>query len=253
MNLFTSLLCFTLAFAAYAEAADKPERREIVIDSVIQAPGILVDANKVLKWASSGDTADIYLMINSPGGGVFAGMQFINAMEAAKAAGIKFKCYVPGMAASMAFQFLVHCNERYAFRYSMLLWHPVRVSGMQLLTPSSAAYLAWSLQELEERMLGPLKAALDLDDDEFFLHYANETMWTAEGLTKISDDFISIVDEMPFNLSKLWHVSRMRYKHAGQVTWEEFEIGGDAPEPTPAPTAPPATDCESCHVKHGRK
>jgi ATP-dependent protease ClpP protease subunit len=37
---------------------------------------------------------------------------------------------VSNMAASMAFVILNECDKRYAFPYSLLLWHPMRVGGM---------------------------------------------------------------------------------------------------------------------------
>lgn len=213
----------------------------IILDNVIEAPEILNKANQLFELADKEKVVNI--IINSPGGAVYAGLQFINAMESAKSKGVKLKCYVPGMAASMAFQIYAHCDERYAFKYSLLLWHPVRAAGFMELTPQSSRYSAWALTELENILLPVLFKELDISEKEFLFHYINETMWTAESLKNIDSDFLTIVDAMPFNLVGIWHPGEME----GQISWEDFEIGIKLKDKD---TKPAPADCTSCHKGH---
>ena len=69
----------------------------------------------------------VVLLINSPGGDVYPGLQFIDAMEAVKTRGVKITCVVSNMAASMAFQILSKCDSRYSLANSLLLWHPMKL------------------------------------------------------------------------------------------------------------------------------
>lgn len=52
--------------------------------------------------AKLGDSKEVVLAINSPGGDVFQGFAIFNALKAVKAAGVKVKVKVMGIAASMA-------------------------------------------------------------------------------------------------------------------------------------------------------
>lgn len=249
--LYVIFSIFSTLFSCHANANE----RRIVIDTVIRAPGILFKANELREMALDKSGKPIDIILNSPGGGVYAGLQFINAMIEARTLGVRLRCHVPGMAASMAFQIFVMCDERYAYEYSMFLWHPVRVSGHMLLTPMAAAYLAWDLSEIEARLLTPLQHALALSSEEFFFHYNQETMWTAIGLIQISPKFLTIVTAMPIlGDLKVWHPDRMRGHDSGDedgdgtIQWDEFEIGPSRQSPVPSPG-----DCTSCHKPHGRK
>lgn len=247
--------------------------RRIVIDTVIRAPGILNQANELLMLIEANkDPVDIVL--NSPGGAVFAGMQFINAMEAAKARGVVLKCHVVGMAASMAFQILAHCSERYALPYSLLLWHPVRVGMMGVLTPALAEQLLGVMQLIEEDMVPKIQEELSIDDETFFKHYHWETLHTGIGVNRLSPTFLFVVNDMPI-AGSIWHPQKMRRsKKKPGVTvpfpsllksfgdddiayideraykiWSQQDEDKDKGDEDATPKAPPA-DCTSCHIPH---
>lgn len=243
------LLLFTLAFALPVTAEPKVKRdtKRIVIDSAIRAPGILYKTNQLLGYAEhTSHLGTVELVLNSPGGSVFAGLQFVNAMQLAQSRGIKIKCYVAGMAASMAFQILAECDERYALRYSLLLWHPVRIAGIMVITPERAKALAAELARIEADLLTPIQRELELSEEEFMWHYLHETMWTAEGLAKVSPGFLTIVDDIP-GVGTIWHPNRMggeaRQYEPGTIVWDTKT----KPQPEPK------KDCTTCHRPHKKK
>lgn len=68
------------------------------------------------------------IFIDSPGGDVVAGQSIINMIEIEKKAGVQMVCAVTGMAASMAFNILTHCDVRMATPKSRLLFHKVAIN-----------------------------------------------------------------------------------------------------------------------------
>lgn len=257
--LFLTLLITTLScISATAQTPDttttpttEPLRR-VVIDTVIQAPGILRKANELLELGAE-SSAPIDIVLNSPGGGVYGGLQFVNAMKAMKARGITLRCHVVGMAASMAFIIYNECDERYALPYALLLWHPVRVGGCMTLTPQMAKEIAWDLEEIERLIVPNLIKELGIDEDTFMFHHLKETMWTAVGLREIAPLYLTVVDDMPI-AGGFWHPGKMESTtdsgeekdNSGAVKWDEFEISPYQP-PTHTTVQPQTQDCQSCH------
>lgn len=154
-------------------------------------------ANSVARLASQDSRDPIQLVINSPGGSVEAGMFIVSAVELAKARGFKIQCYVPGFAASMAFQILAHCDERYVLRNSYLLWHPVRASIRAALTATEAAILAGDLAETETMLIDDLRSRFKVSDEFFHRHYVAETLWNAERLAAQTGAWLKVVDDIP--------------------------------------------------------
>jgi ATP-dependent protease ClpP protease subunit len=167
----------------------------IVIQGQVNS-GILPIADKLMRLASKPKVKEIDIVVNSPGGSVYAGFLFINAMEVVRNRGITIRCFVPSLAASMAFQFLVHCDKRYALPYALLLWHPVRVSGLLQLTPDKALALAKDLRMIEQEVVPPLMDALDINPKEFWYHYKEETLWTAKTLAEYTKGYIKVVEDI---------------------------------------------------------
>jgi ATP-dependent protease ClpP protease subunit len=68
-----------------------------------------------------------YLLIDSPGGSVSDGLDFVDQMLEAQAAGTHIVCTVKnrGMAASMAAYILAACDERYMGRQSAIMFHTI--------------------------------------------------------------------------------------------------------------------------------
>lgn len=91
--------------------------------------GSILDLQRI---ANSGQYASVNITINSPGGYVDIGMEYLKAMQLVKSKGVIINCYVEGksaMAASMAFVILSTCNNRYVQSDAILLTHYAAYNG----------------------------------------------------------------------------------------------------------------------------
>lgn len=146
---------------------------------------------------SSKSNKPIYLLINSPGGSVFVGNLVINAMVAARSRGVKFHCVSTMFAASMAFQFYVECDKRYALRHTKLLFHPPRIFYQGVLLKETMQSWIQEIEHIEDKMVPLIQDKTGLADDVFQYHYKAETLWDAEDLRDASvRGFLSIIDDV---------------------------------------------------------
>lgn len=157
----------------------------MVIDGVIRGRNLHKLEEAIL--AKRDGTVD--LVINSPGGSVGTGFRFVSVMEDARARGIRFNCYVGGMAASMAFQILLHCDEKHALDRSFLLWHRARImlggSGGPLTAPQLAVMSA-DLESTDRVILEEVATAMPDFAGSITYHFENETMHVGENLGQLT-------------------------------------------------------------------
>jgi ATP-dependent protease ClpP protease subunit len=191
----TALLCSLLLVSSPVSAATltvDPDRTLYVTGTV---RGSIITKAGELEKMSARSAAPIYLVINSGGGSVIPGLQFVNAMLQAQERGVTIKCVTPVLAMSMAFFFLTLCDERYAFENSLLLWHPMKTS-MSNASADDLAYESALIRELEGPMLRIMIAALNITPESFLYHYKHETIWTANMLRKVSPKFLNIITDV---------------------------------------------------------
>jgi ATP-dependent protease ClpP protease subunit len=202
-NLFKvlSLIVGLMASEAYSLKIMKPDRlvipageRTISVIGPIGANAIET-AHKVERLSAK-SSDPIYIVINSPGGSVFAGSQLTQALDIARARDVKIVCAVGTMAASMAFQLLPHCSERYAMPNSLLLFHPSRVFILfGVLTAKDSARLAREMGKIDKRGLDEIRKMMCPKSEEWLLtNYYDETMWVASDLVaETNDSWLKIV------------------------------------------------------------
>lgn len=191
----------------YAETdkkqTDKSDRKvlEVNVKRMVRVIGevdqsIMDDANQ-LEALSAQSKDPIYIVINSPGGSVSFGMQFLTAMKVAKSRDVKLVCVVPNLAASMAFHMLAECDERYALSYTLLLWHPMKTGGMfVMLSADQMEYLVKTMRSWEVPLNDKIMKQLNLSKDLFYYHYTHETLFIPSQLAEIAPNFITIIDEV---------------------------------------------------------
>ena len=200
-KLFLALTTLFLASCAsmpmaQGEVLTVNKDRTIYVKGVISGMDLIEKADKIMKLGEK-SKEPIYLVINSPGGAVLPGIQFISSMNVLQKRGIKFKCFVPMLAASMAFQIFAECDERYTFKNALHLWHPIRISGnFQALTPQTLMEIYKDLKAWEDVLVKSLKKKLNIDDDVFEYHYVKETLHLGSNLKEIAPDFLTIVTDV---------------------------------------------------------
>jgi ATP-dependent protease ClpP protease subunit len=227
-QLLALLLTLTYATSLTAAPEVKPPKRVIHIHDVITGMTILDQTDK-LWMLSKVSKKPVKIVINSPGGSIYAGLQFINAMTAAQKRGVKLHCYVSGIAMSMAFQILTHCDRRYAMEYSLVLWHPPRIGGVKYLTPQQAEVARRELMALEKDLVPQIIKTLNLPKRFVMMHYYDETIWTATRLRRVSPGFLRIVDDIPGVASVWrpdWSAIRECIDYCTPLDWRIIRDGG---------------------------
>jgi hypothetical protein len=199
MRKFLALFCFLMSSAVFARDVITltPERTILIagpISSKMYGPTI----ETMGKLAATGK--DIDIIISSPGGEVIVGSLLIDYMEHLKLGGTKFRCVVRDVAASMAFQILLHCNERYSAPHAFLLWHPVRVFFQGPLTGEQASSLGIQLAVADEVALHDLRANVPMKDEDLLWHFYHETLHQGMTLMHSAPGFFKDVTNKIGNL-----------------------------------------------------
>lgn len=181
------LIGLTLHFIALPAVGD-----EAVPQKIAHVDGVIDDFARQFFFNELEATKDLpgdrVIYINSPGGYVDIGMDMINAMEAEKDHGVKQVCIVTHLAASMAFNFLSHCDVRIADTGAVLLFHKIAIGSI----PAGMRLTAKNLKEIAayiEKADGPLAeynaAALKMSSAEYDFYADRDTFWMPETLVKL--------------------------------------------------------------------
>jgi hypothetical protein len=100
----------------------------------------------------------------------------------------------------MAFQILLHCNERYSAPHAFLLWHPVRVFFQGPLTGEQASSLGIQLAVADEVALHDLRANVPMKDEDLLWHFYHETLHQGMTLMHSAPGFFKDVTNKIGNL-----------------------------------------------------
>jgi len=188
-----------------AEAKSPPlqlkvqKERAVVIAGPIGRGNIIPLGAELLKFTEK-SKQPVDIIINSPGGELMTGKMFLSFIEAVKSKGVKIRCFVPGVAASLAFTILVHCDERYALESGLLLWHGARVIlNFQPITAELAQSLYNELTEANGLILKDILRALEpgLSRQRILQAFLEEKMWAAGELEAASPKFLKVYKHIP--------------------------------------------------------
>lgn len=189
---------------SWAAAPTVNPKRTVIIQGVIGGGNVLKLTETLEKLSKDSPDEPIDMVISSPGGEVNTGFLFINVMEDLKARGTTIRCFVPTIAASMAFQILAHCNERYALERSLLLFHRAHVqiggglfSSGQVMTAPAAKALAEDLQIIDNTIWEELTEYLPMDVDLKRAAFESERLWVAKDLEAAAPGFIEVYRYIP--------------------------------------------------------
>lgn len=168
-----------------------------LIEVIDVVDGSAIDLAQQLHKMAAASKDPIDILINSPGGAIVPGYMFVDAMDAARSQGIKIRCAVGMLAASMAFNMLAHCDERVALRHAALLFHPPRISSRQPMLVPDLLQAAEDLQRIIDASTGELIDMVGMRRAQFYKHFNQETLWAASDLAKASGKpWLRIVDNI---------------------------------------------------------
>jgi len=216
------LLVTTSVGAAKPIFTVKNAKQVVILNDVIQGAYAASLASQISSLAQDKGATNIDIIINSPGGSIVAGMFIVSAIERVKSRGVVVRCAVPRFAASMAFQILSHCSERYILPQAFVLWHPPRVALMYaIITPEAARGLLASLADWENVLVTQLKKQMNINSRKFKSYYNAEKLVLGSELVEITEGFATVVDDIRGIPDTAWVDGRKKSRGArGLVPFE---------------------------------
>ena len=168
---------------------------EIEAVNYFNAEGVL----RKFKIAEISNRKDkvIDMAINSGGGSVHLGLEFIEEMKSLKDKGYKFNCYVRN-AYSMGFIILQYCDHRIGSSNSTYMHHLVQIGYGRPERTERNKKLFKSLDFFDNLVLDEIAKRMKVDPKKFFEIYKDDKWWGAKDALKAN-----IIDEIKsFSLFK---------------------------------------------------
>jgi len=199
MNVLQFTIISMIVFAcgsdiAWGKTLNMPEDRTILINQVIndETMGVPITQMKALMEINK----PIFIVLDSPGGGVVIGLQFIQLMHRAKSRGITINCVVDSQAMSMAFGILSQCSRRYAFNSSFLLWHRVRqMAAFMEITRHKGKVWEYQIGILDDYLDHLIQKSLNISPKDYNFSSDNNIVHTGYSVKELSPKFMTIIDD----------------------------------------------------------
>jgi ATP-dependent Clp protease protease subunit len=129
MRLFLAMLLLLLSTNTLAKDITLNDQNTVVLRGPVTSQSVGDVMSELSALSKVGDSKDpIYLILNTPGGSVTAGIQLIEYMNTLRR---PVHSVVQGMAASMGFQILQNSNIRYVTKYGTVMSHQASIGGVQ--------------------------------------------------------------------------------------------------------------------------
>jgi ATP-dependent protease ClpP protease subunit len=168
--------------ASGATLSVDPDRLVKVLGSIDAQ--ITEQANQVEKL-SRDSSKPIFIVVNSAGGSVRAGLIFMDAIRLAKTRGTIVKCLSSVVAASMAFSIMTECSERYSTKSANFLFHPVWTQS-RYINSIIAQRLAIELVKLDSDLLDYLQRQTGIKRSVLTEAFYAEKWWSATELQSVT-------------------------------------------------------------------
>lgn len=188
--LVLALLLSCSAYSSLTYQADKA--RTIYVSGAIMEP-MGAQIMSLALMALDG-REPITIVIDSPGGIVDFGQEFIDAMAKLKSRDVELVC-VAKEAQSMGMAIFNACTTRYAVKDSVLMWHSVWTSARKL-NWEDAEEVAKRLKKADEQVLSPIEHELCLTHEEFETSRKAEKGWSGPELSSKCPEYVKVVDSL---------------------------------------------------------
>jgi ATP-dependent protease ClpP protease subunit len=154
-------------------------------------------SKRILKL-SENNQKPIYVTIDSYGGSVLGGVEFIQAMDRVRSRGVRVKCVVTGASMSMATHILAACSNRYALPTSLIMWHPMAINvAFARLTEVNTEQMNEQLRLLSRYLDVRLRDSLAISEAKYRKFEKGEyIMFGADIKKRVAPDFLSIIEDV---------------------------------------------------------
>ena len=171
------------------------------------------NAERVLKEFKNAEVSNrvdkvIDVAINSGGGGVHLGLEFIEEMKSLKAKGYKINCWVRN-AYSMGFIILQYCDHRIGSENSTYMHHLVQVGFGRPKRSEHNKKLFKALDFFDKLVLDEIAKRIGIDPKKFFEIYKEDKWWNAKealeaGIIDEIQSFSLYKKEVKYKLIPFW-------------------------------------------------
>ena len=171
------------------------------------------NAERVLKEFKNAEVSNrvdkvIDMAINSGGGGVHLGLEFIEEMKSLKAKGYKINCYVRN-AYSMGFIILQYCDHRLGSENSTYMHHLVQVGFGRPKRTEHNKKLFKALDFFDKLVLDEIAKRIGIDPKKFFEIYKEDKWWSAKealeaGIIDEIKSFSLVKKEVKYKFVPFW-------------------------------------------------
>jgi ATP-dependent Clp protease protease subunit len=159
----TVLALMPITILPVEEQTDTKETR-VLLDGPVTDFSARGVAQELIEKANKGSTK-LTLVIDSPGGSVFAGAELISTMKALQAKGVEIDTVCLNLCASMAAVIHQFGSTRYMQEFSVLMFHPAS-GGARGEVPTMLSQLA-AIQSYVERFSKAIAARAGIPHAEF--------------------------------------------------------------------------------------
>lgn len=188
-RLVLALLGLLMANCALGAAIRNPDKTEFKSKRVVHITQD-IDWRLVKKfkeeYAKVRDLpGDLWVVINSYGGSVAAGMEIAKVLYGEQRAGNRVVCVAQNAVVSMAFNLYTHCDVKVATAKTYFLFHRLRyanLDGGPPLTARNIRLAALELDKLDALFDSGNAEALHMTPEVYSLHADQETPWNERKL-----------------------------------------------------------------------
>ena len=215
MKKFLSLVFIASLVLGGSLSIKKEEKLVSAFDVEIGAVNY-ANATPVLKEFKRAEISKRYnkiinVAINSGGGSVHLGLEFVEEMKSLKAKGYKINCYVRN-AYSMGFIILQYCDHRVGSSNSTYMHHLVQVGYGRPARTEKNKKLFKSLDFFDNLVLEEISKRMKVDPKKFFEVYKDDKWWAAKDALKAN-----IIDEI-----KSFSLFKREIKYKFVPFWRRF-------------------------------